>query len=60
MQVEVGVKCMHTNFGRRSVSSFGDKISFQIWPNFPFGPWTISMGVKKLNQIESAHYTSRG
>ena len=32
-----------------SFSGFGDKISFQIWPNFPFGAWTIysPWGVKK-------------
>ena len=27
MQVGIDVKCMHTNFGGRGLSSFGDKIS---------------------------------
>ena len=27
MQVGIDVKCMHTNFGGRSLSGFGDKIS---------------------------------
>ena len=27
MQVEIDVKCMHTNFGGRGFSGFGDKIS---------------------------------
>ena len=27
MQVRIDVKCMHTNFGGRGLSSFGDKIS---------------------------------
>ena len=38
MQVEVEVKCMVTNFGGHDLSGFGDIISFQILPNFPFGP----------------------
>ena len=29
MQVGMDVKCMHTNFGGRGLSSFGDKIS--LW-----------------------------
>ena len=27
MQIEIDVKCMHTNFGGRGLSGFGDKIS---------------------------------
>ena len=27
MQVGINVKCMHTNFGGRGLSGFGDKIS---------------------------------
>ena len=27
MQVGIDVKCMHTNFGGRGLSGFGDKIS---------------------------------
>ena len=51
MQVEVDVKCMQTNFGRRGHSSFGDFASFvclQKWPKFPFGPWTIVHGGQKI------------
>ena len=29
MQAGIDVKCMHTNFGGRGLSSFGDKIS--LW-----------------------------
>ena len=49
MQVEVDVKYMHTNFSGPSLSNFRDKISFQIWPNFPFRPWTIVHGHQKFN-----------
>ena len=61
MQVGVDVKCMHTNFGGCGFSSFGDNISFQIWPYFPFDHGLLSMVVKKLNQLESTQkvYASR-
>ena len=36
MQVGIDVTCMHTNFGGRGLSGFGDKITFQKQPNFPF------------------------
>ena len=42
MHVVVNVKCMHTNFGRCGLSGFGDKVSFQIQPKFPFGPWELA------------------
>ena len=42
MQVGIDVKCMHTDFGGRGFSSFGDKISL----------WSIK--VEKFNQLESA------
>ena len=29
MQVEIDVKCMHTNFGGRSLSGFGDTATFK-------------------------------
>ena len=29
MQVEIDVKCMHTDFGGRCLSGFGDKISLE-------------------------------
>ena len=42
LQVGVDVMCMHTNFGGRGLSGFGDKIS--LW----------SMVVEKVNRLESA------
>ena len=42
-QVGIDVKCMHTDFGGRGLSGFGDKISL----------WSIK--VEKFNQSESAH-----
>ena len=50
MQVGIDVKCMHTNFGGRGLSGFGDKISL----------WSIVVG--KFNRLESAQriYESRG
>ena len=41
MQVGIDVKCMHTDFGGRGVSSFGNKISL----------WSIK--VEKFNRSES-------
>ena len=37
MQVGIDVKCMHTDFGGRGLSGFGDMAMFQKRPNFPFG-----------------------
>ena len=50
MQVGMDVKCMHTNFGGRGLSGFGDKISL----------WSIK--VEKFNRSESAQkiHASRG
>ena len=50
IQVEMDVKFMHTNFGGRGLSGFGDKISL------------LSIIVEKLNQSESAQkiYAIRG
>ena len=50
MQVGIDVKFMHTNFGGRGLSGFGDKISL------------LSIIVEKLNQSESAQkiYAIRG
>ena len=45
MQVGIDVKCMHTNFFGHGLFSFGDKISFQVWPNFPF---SIFHGSEKM------------
>ena len=49
MQVEIDVKCMHTHFGGRGLSSFGDKISL------------LSIKVEKFNRSELAKkiYASR-
>ena len=41
MQVEIDVKCMHTDFGGCDHSGFGDMATFQKQPNFTFGAWTI-------------------
>ena len=40
MQVGVGVTCMHTNFGGRVYSGFGDIATFKKRPNFPFCSWS--------------------
>ena len=50
MQVGMDVKCMHTNFGGRGLSGFGDKISL----------WSIK--VEKFHRLESAQkiHASRG
>ena len=50
MQVGVDVTCMHTNFGGRGLSGFGDKISL------------LSIKVEKFNRSESAQkiHASRG
>ena len=49
-QVGIDVKCMHTDFGGRDLSGFGDKISL----------WSIK--VEKFNLSESAQkiHASRG
>ena len=62
MQVGIDVKCMHTSFGGRGLSGFRDMATFQKWPNFPFGAWTMSMVIKKFNRSESAQkiHASRG
>ena len=44
----IDVKFMHTNFGRRDLSGFGDIATFQKRPNFPFGAWTIVHGHQKI------------
>ena len=48
MQVEIDVKCMHTDFGGCDPSGFGDMATFQKRPNFPFGAWTIVHGHGKI------------
>ena len=51
MQVGVDVTCMHTSFGGRDFSGFGDMATFQKRPNFPFGAWTIVHGHGKIQLI---------
>ena len=48
MQVAIDVKFMHTDFGGRDPSGFGDIATFQKRPNFPFGAWTIVHGHQKI------------
>ena len=51
MQVGIDVKCIHTSFGGRDPSGFGDMAKFQKRPNFPFGAWTIVHGHGKIQSI---------
>ena len=51
MQVGMDVEYMHTNFGGRGLSGFGDMATFQKRPNFPFGAWTIVHGHRKFQSI---------
>ena len=48
MQIGVDVTYMYTNFGGCDLSGFGDIATFQKWPNFPFGAWTIVHGHQKI------------
>ena len=48
LEVMVDVTCMHTNFGGRDPSGFGDMATFQKQPNFAFGAWTIVHGHGKF------------
>ena len=48
MQIGVDVTCMHNSFGGHDPSGFGVMATFQKWPNFPFGPWTIVHGHRKF------------
>ena len=41
MQVEIDVTCIHASFGGHALFRFGDMVTFQKQPNFPFGAWTI-------------------
>ena len=51
MQLGVNVTCMHTSFGGRDPSGFGDMATFQKRPNFPFEAWTIVHGHGKIQLI---------
>ena len=48
MQIGIDVTCMCTNSGGRDLSGFGDNITSQKRPNFPFDPWTIVHGHQKI------------
>ena len=48
MQVGIDVKFMYTNCGGRDFSGFGDTATLKKQPNFPFDPWTIVHGHKKI------------
>ena len=48
MQVGIDVMCMYASFGGRDLFGFGDMATFQKWPNFPFGVWTIVHGHWKI------------
>ena len=59
MQLGVDVTCMHTSFGGRDPSGFGDMATFQKRPNFPFeaySPWSRKNSIdrnrlKKFMQV---------
>ena len=59
MQVGIHVKCMHTNFNGRGLSSFGDIATFK---NSQISLSDHGMVTKKLNRIESTQkiHASRG
>ena len=62
MQVEVDVKHMQANFGGRGLCGFGFMAPFCLHskrPNFPFGPWAIVHGGKKIESAQKIH-ASRG
>ena len=40
MQVELDAKCMHTNFGGRDLSGFGDIATFNFGQISLLDPWT--------------------
>ena len=52
MQVGIDVTCMYTSFSGRGLSGFGDMATFQKWPNFPFGAWTIYSPWSSKNSID--------
>ena len=59
MQVEIDVTCMHTNFGGRGLSAFGDTATLK---NGQISLSNQSMVIKNFNQSESAQkiHASRG
>ena len=51
MQVGIYVKFMYANFGGCGFFSFGDMVTFQKRPNFPFGAWTIIIKTFKKGRV---------
>ena len=54
MQVGIDVKCMHTNFDGRDLSSFGDIATFKNGQISPSDHGLYSMVIKKFNRLDSA------
>ena len=50
MQVSVDVTCMYTNFGGHDLSGFGDNITSQKRPIFPFNPSLVKINFKDLER----------
>ena len=52
MQVGVDVTYMHTNFGERDLSGFGDIATFKNgkfpFPNMDYSPWSSKNGSHQL------------
>ena len=48
MQVGLDIAYMYADFGRHGPSGFGDNITSQKRPKFPFGPWTLVHGHQKI------------
>ena len=50
---------MCSDFFGHGLFDFNDIATFQIWPNFPFRPWTIVHGGQKIESAQKIH-ASRG
>ena len=59
MKVKLDEVNMYMKFGGQGLSGFRDFAPFQIWPNFPFRPWTIVHGGQKIESAQKIH-ASRG
>ena len=61
MQIEVDVKCMQTNFGRRDLSGFGDFVPFSV--AFKIASFSSNHGIvhgaQKI-ELTQKNYASRG
>ena len=54
MQVGIDVKCMHTNFGGRDLSGFGDIVTFKNGQISLSTHGLYFIVIKKFNGLESA------